>query len=100
MKEIVQILKFNPSSPNNAIVIAPMKIPLMTYAEVEFIKAEIAQKGLGGDAKTHYENAVRAAVVFVDKLRAHYRILRTQKIKYNNSLERIIEQKIFCFVLY
>ncbi|WP_276680240.1 SusD/RagB family nutrient-binding outer membrane lipoprotein [Empedobacter brevis] len=87
--------KFNPSSPNNAIVVAPMKIPLMTYAEVEFIKAEIAQKGLGGDAKAHYEKAVKAAILLWTNTEPTTDFMEQEKIRYNNTLERIIEQKYF-----
>lgn len=32
-----------------------MQIFLLTYAEVEFIKAELAQRGLIADAAGHYE---------------------------------------------
>lgn len=54
---------FLPSNVNRELVIAPMASVLMTYAEVEFIKAELAQKGkIIADAKTHYENGVRAAI--------------------------------------
>lgn len=86
---------FTPSSPNNAIVVAPMKIPLMTYAEVEFIKAEMAQKGLGGDAKTHYDKAVKAAVQLWTNIEPTAEFMAQEKIKYNNTLERIIDQKYF-----
>jgi len=38
---------------------------ILTYAEVEFIAAEAAEKGLGGQsgAATHYANAVRASIL-------------------------------------
>lgn len=52
-----------PSNVNIALVQAPMISVIMSYAEVEFIKAELAQKGiLAADAKTHYENGVKAAI--------------------------------------
>ena len=38
---------------------------LMSYAEVEFLKAEAATKGWnvgGGDAESHYEAGVRAMI--------------------------------------
>ena len=38
----------------------------MTYAEVEFLKAEAAIRGwYSGDAATHYENGVRAAMEYL-----------------------------------
>ncbi|WP_338793112.1 SusD/RagB family nutrient-binding outer membrane lipoprotein [Bernardetia sp. Wsw4-3y2] len=40
---------------------------LLTYAEVEFLKAEAAQRfGIGTDAQAHYENGVRAAFAQYD----------------------------------
>ena len=37
-----------------------------TYAEVEFLKAEAAIRGwTSGDAKTHYENGVKAAMMML-----------------------------------
>ncbi|WP_413532891.1 SusD/RagB family nutrient-binding outer membrane lipoprotein [Empedobacter brevis] len=86
---------YNPSSPNNIIVVAPMKIPLMTYAEVEFIKAEIAQKGLAADAKSHYDKAVKAAVQLWTNMEPSSEFMEHENIKYNNTLERIIDQKYF-----
>ena len=45
---------FNASQPNVNLAIAPMKLTLMNYAEVELIKAELAQRGIiAEDAKTH-----------------------------------------------
>ncbi len=67
----------------------------MTYAEVEFIKAEMAQKGLGGDAKTHYDKAVKAAVQLWTNIEPTAEFMAQEKIKYNNTLERIIDQKYF-----
>lgn len=38
---------------------------IMTYAELQFLLAEAAEKGLiGGDAKTYYENGVNASFAF------------------------------------
>jgi len=54
---------FLPSNHNIALVQAPMISLILTYSEVEFIKAELAQRGiLSSDAKTHYQKAVRAAM--------------------------------------
>lgn len=59
-----QQFDFLPSNVNIALVEAPMISVIMSYAEVEFIKAELAQKGVlaGADAQTHYENGVIAAI--------------------------------------
>lgn len=54
----------NPSNLIQTLGVAPtMIIVLMSYSEVEFIKAELAQKGvLATSAQTHYENAVKASI--------------------------------------
>ncbi len=55
--------EFIPSNHNIALVQAPMLSMILTYAEVEFIKAELAQKGhINSDAQFHYEAAVAAAM--------------------------------------
>ncbi|QCR24690.1 SusD/RagB family nutrient-binding outer membrane lipoprotein [Pontibacter sp. SGAir0037] len=52
-----------PSTMNIALVTAPMISVIMSYAEVEFIKAELAQKGIiNSNAQTHYESGVKAAI--------------------------------------
>ena len=55
--------EFLPSNHNIALVQAPMISLILTYAEVEFIKAELAQRGvISTDAQQHYEKAVTAAM--------------------------------------
>src|SRR5690606_16082715 len=52
-----------PSNVNNALVTAPMIVPILTYAEVQFIKAEVAlQAGDDVAAKAAYEKGVKAAI--------------------------------------
>ena len=72
----------------------PMQIFFLTYAEVEFIRAELAQRGYTGEAAVHYEAGVRAAVeqlgttlpddYFAEPLAA-----------YDGSLDRILLQKYY-----
>lgn len=86
---------FIPSNHNIALVTAPMVCVLMTYAEVEFIKAELALKGvIASDAKTHYENGVKAAITqwngvvppdYFDNAAAAF----------DGTMERIMLQKYF-----
>jgi hypothetical protein len=59
-----QQFDFLPSNVNIALVEAPMISVIMSYAEVEFSKAELAQKGIltGVDGQTHYEKGVVAAI--------------------------------------
>ncbi|HSN62081.1 MAG TPA: SusD/RagB family nutrient-binding outer membrane lipoprotein, partial [Ferruginibacter sp.] len=54
---------FIPSNMNIALVTAPMNIPIMPYAEVEFIKAEVALLSSNAAAtKTAYEKGVKASI--------------------------------------
>lgn len=54
---------FNPSGPLQRLVIAPMIAPVLTYAEVEFIRAELALKGhIGSSAEEHYKKGTQAAI--------------------------------------
>lgn len=54
---------YTPSNKVQALVIAPMIAPILTYAEVELIRTELIQRGLlTGNAKSSYEKAVKAAI--------------------------------------
>lgn len=84
---------YNPSNLVKELGIAPsMVITLMSYAEVAFIKAELAQKGITGDAKTLYETAVKASVEqWGATLPADYFI--NPLAAYDGTLDRIMLQK-------
>ncbi|SDY80562.1 SusD/RagB family nutrient-binding outer membrane lipoprotein [Hymenobacter psychrophilus] len=79
----------------SATVAAPMPSVLMSYAEVEFIKAEAAQKGYTtADARTHYEQGVRAAVEqWGAVLPATY--FQNAAAAYDGTLARIMLQKYY-----
>ncbi|WPR73790.1 SusD/RagB family nutrient-binding outer membrane lipoprotein [Algoriphagus sp. NG3] len=85
--------QFLPSNHNRALVEAPMISLLLTYAEVEFIKAELAQRGvIGTDAAVHYENGVKAAMEQWEiEITEDY--FENPEAAYNGSLERIMLQK-------
>ncbi len=86
---------FNGSLPNQGIVKAPMKLALMTYAEVEFIKAELAQKSIiSSDAANHYRKAVEAAITQWGAI-VPEGYFDNSETKYDNSLERIMIQKYY-----
>lgn len=92
--------KFVPSGLNIALATAPMVCVIMTYAEVEFIKAELAQKGVlpSTDAKLYYENGVRAAIEQwgVDFPANYFTDPATKSAtEYNGTLERIMLQKYY-----
>ncbi|UNY97861.1 SusD/RagB family nutrient-binding outer membrane lipoprotein [Zhouia spongiae] len=86
------------SSVQKSLVEEPMIIPMLTYAEVEFIKAELAQKGYIADAKEHYENGTRAAIeMWGVEVPDHY--FENEFTKYDGTLERIMLQKYYALYL-
>jgi hypothetical protein len=84
-----------PSNLNIALVTAPMVSVIMSYAEVELIKAELAQRGLiSATAKTHYENGVKAAITqWGAAVPADY--FTNVNAAYDGTLERIMLQKYY-----
>ncbi|WP_335964764.1 SusD/RagB family nutrient-binding outer membrane lipoprotein [Galbibacter sp. PAP.153] len=72
----------------------PMQIFLLTYAEVEFIKAEVAQRGFIDNAETHYENGVKAAIEQIGA-EVEDSIFDNPDVAYNGSLEQIMLQKYY-----
>lgn len=85
--------EFIPSNHNIALVQVPMISLILTYSEVEFIKAELAQKGhISTDAKTHYENGVKAAMEQWDvSIPEDY--FDNPNAAFDGSLEQIMLQK-------
>ena len=88
-----------PSNANIALVAAtvtaPMQGVIMTYAEVELIKAELAQKGrITGSAQTFYQNGVKASIEqWGAVMPANY--FTNSQAAYNGTLERIMLQKYY-----
>ncbi|MGA9638883.1 SusD/RagB family nutrient-binding outer membrane lipoprotein [Flavobacterium sp.] len=85
---------YDASTYNITQVENPMQIFLLTYAEVEFIKAELAQRGYFTDAETHYKNGVKAGI---EQLKA---VMPTNYFDnaaaaYNGTLDRIMLQKYY-----
>lgn len=87
--------QYVPSNFNIALVTAPMVSVLMPYAEVEFIKAECAQRGwTSADARLHYERGVKAAIEqWGAVLPATY--LQQAGVAYDGTLQRIMLQKYY-----
>lgn len=83
------------SLPNQDICIAPMKLALMTYAEVEFIKAELALKGIAGtDAQAAYEKGVQASIEqWGGVMPEDY--FAGSTTQYDGTMERIMLQKFY-----
>jgi hypothetical protein len=90
------------SSYSDALKTSPLLGLMMTYAEVEFIKAELALNGFntGSTAKQHYENGITASIKqWGATLPAGY--LQQSGVAYNGSaatseqLAQIILQKYY-----
>lgn len=86
---------FIPSNVNQAVVTAPMIVPVMTYAEVELIKAELEYYSNNPSAaKAAYERGVKAAIEQWDAVTpAEY--FSDPDAAYNNTLSRIMLQKYY-----
>ena len=85
---------YNASNLNIEQVENPMEIFLMTYAEVEFIRAELAQRGYAGNAESHYQNGVAAAMEQLGTTPpAAY--FDAPEAAYDGSLARIMLQKYY-----
>lgn len=82
------------SGVKNSLAQAPLIIPMMSYAELEFLKAEMAQRGFTANAQEHYENGVTAAIeMWGTELPADY--FSNPSAAYDGTLERIMVQKYF-----
>lgn len=85
---------YNASALNTAQANNPMQIFLLTYAEVEFIKAELAQRGYTSNAETHYNNGVTAAIEqFNIEMPSTY--FDNSNTKYDGTLDKIMLQKYY-----
>lgn len=86
---------FTPSNFVQALVTAPMIVPILPYAEVEFIKAEIAWRD--GDmptAQSAYEKGVKAAIEqWGVTMPADY--FTNSFAAFDGSLDRIMLQKYY-----
>lgn len=85
--------QYLPSNHNRVLVEAPMISLILTYAEVEFIKAELAQRGvIESDAGVHYENGVKASMEQWEvEMTEEY--FANPEAAYDGTLERIMLQK-------
>lgn len=85
--------QYTPSGLRQPLIIAPMPIILMSYSELEFIKAEAAIKAHYNDAETHYRNGVRASIEFWTEENMDEAYFENEFAAYNGTLERIMTQK-------
>lgn len=84
-----------PSNLVQALISAPMMCPILSYAEVEFIKSEVYFRDNRLDsAKACYERGVKGAVeMWGVTMPANY--FTDVDAAFNNSLERILLQKYY-----
>lgn len=101
--DVVNVVDMN-SSYSDALKTLPQLGVMMTYAEVEFIKAELALKGFatGSTAQTHYQNGITASInQWGAKMPEGY--LQQDGVAYNaaaaqeQQLEQIMLQKYYAF---
>lgn len=87
--------QYVPSNFNVALATAPMTSVLMPYAEVEFIKAECAQRGwTTADARLHYERGVKASIEqWGATMPTTY--FQQAAAAYDGTLQRIMLQKYY-----
>ena len=86
---------YTPSRPNSNFVIEPMKMVIMSFAEVEFIKAELAQKGFYHNADFHYLNGVKSAISLWVGEEPTDEYLSQVGVAYNGTFEQIMTQKYY-----
>ncbi|KMQ69176.1 hypothetical protein ACM39_03455 [Chryseobacterium sp. FH2] len=84
---------YTPSNLNQNLAKAPLKILILPYTELQFILAELANRGvISGNAQTFYENGVKAAIEqWGNTVPADY--FANQKVAYDGSIEKIMLQK-------
>jgi hypothetical protein len=71
-----------------------LKARLLSAAEVHFILAEAAMKGwAAGDAKTHYEAAVKASLTAWGLAAKYDTYIADPGVVFNNTLAQLMEQK-------
>ena len=86
---------YQPSNLLQALVTSPMIVPILPYAEVEFIRAELEFKaGNTAAAKSAYERGVKAAIEqWGITMPTDY--FNNLDAAYNNTLSRIMLQKYY-----
>ncbi|WP_343744669.1 SusD/RagB family nutrient-binding outer membrane lipoprotein [Chitinophaga sp.] len=89
-------VNYSPSGLLQRLVIAPMIVPILSYAEVELIQAELAQRNIipAATAEDHYKKGVKAAIeMWGGVMPDNYFTL--ESTKYDGTLDRIMLQKYF-----
>jgi hypothetical protein len=94
---VAPVVPVTPSNMNQKLCLAPVKVVLLPYAEVEFIRAEAAFYGwntAGKSANDSYMAGVKAAIEqWGGVVPANY--FSVPEAAYNNTLQRIMLQKYY-----
>lgn len=90
--------EYEASNLNNKMAANPTKTAILTYAEILFIKAELAQKGFLSDAQMYYEKGVEAAMKFYD-VEIPEAYFDNPKTAYNGTLEQVMLQKYYALYM-
>jgi len=90
---------YSPSYMNNQQVIVPMQIPILTYAEVAFIKAELAFKGHLAGAEEAFKEGVRAGIKTWIGNDIDEGYFLSSLASYDGTLERIMLHKYLALYL-
>lgn len=87
------IFDYQPSNLNQNLAKAPLKVLIMTYSEVQFILAELVNRGIiAGSQQTLYETGVKSIIEqWGAVVPAGY--FNNDKVAYDGSLQRIMLQK-------
>lgn len=86
---------FSASQPLQALAIAPMKLTLMSYAELELIKAEYEQRfGTSDNAEDNYKKGVTAAIEqWGATVPSDY--FDNPEVAYDGTLNQLMTQKYY-----
>jgi len=84
---------YSPSYMNNLQVTVPMIIPILTYAEVCFIKAELAQKGYIQGGENFFKQGIQAGITTWTNKTVGDEYFTQPLAKYDGTLERIMLHK-------
>lgn len=87
------VFDYQPSNVNQNLAKAPLKVFVYPYAELQFTLSELALKGIiSGNAKTYYENGVKAALTQWGKT-VPQDYFSNPVVAYKGTLEQIMTQK-------
>ncbi|MEC4113749.1 SusD/RagB family nutrient-binding outer membrane lipoprotein [Myroides pelagicus] len=89
---------YEASGLNNEMAKNPTKAPILTYAELLFIKAELGVKGYLPDAEKNYKEAVKSAITqFEIEVPANY--FDKAEVAFDGSLEKVMLQKYYALYM-